>query len=119
MVIGVALGSLAGCGDQEGGVRGECLVQFLPGVDGAQPPAPRPLPGATVQVRPAKGGAAVSQVRTDETGKFRIVLGPGEYLLEVQPPAGRQGIESQEAKPVTVSRGKFTEVTITLFMRGA
>jgi hypothetical protein len=61
----------------------------------------------------------VSKAKTDGAGKFHIVLEPGEYLLEVEPPADRQGIEPQEATPVTVTGGKFTEITITLHMRGA
>src|SRR5262245_32785674 len=72
---------LPGCGQPPGEVRGVCDAQLIPGPRVAELPDPQPCPGVRVQVRPARGRAAVAEVVTDAQGQFRVQLRPGRYTV--------------------------------------
>ena len=70
----------------------------------------QPLPG-TVEVRPAVGSLApIKTVTVDATGKFRISLAPGRYVLHGQPE--NTGIMAMNSKPFTISAGRTTSVDL-------
>jgi len=55
-------------------------------------------------------GRKILQFQTDETGRFKVPLGPGEYILHPESP---NGIPFATEQTFTVRSGHFTEVIIT------
>jgi hypothetical protein len=111
-----AAGQAPGVEEPTTGVRGVVTVQFVPGLPDVEPPPPRPLRGAAVQVFPLKGGKPVAEAKTDEEGRFRVAVGPGEYRVVVVPPA--KGVGKPEPVEVKVKEGAFADVKIRLQQLG-
>ncbi len=57
-------------------------------------------------------GRAVTRIRTDATGGFRVPLAPGVYTLDPEPP-GPQSYPFAKEQAVSVTAGQFTQVRIT------
>ena len=92
----------------DSGIEGQALIgPMCPVVKAGQECPDRPYQ-AVVTVNNSQRERIV-QVQTDEEGRFKIPLAPGEYILHpespnVMPYAGEQ--------TVTVVEGKFTQVVI-------
>ena len=56
------------------------------------------------------GGKRIAQIQTDEEGRFKIPLEPGDYILHPESPNVMPYAQEQT---VTVEEGKFTEITVT------
>ena len=54
-------------------------------------------------------GERIVQIQTDETGRFRIPLEPGDYILHPESP---NTLPFAKEQTVTVEEGKFTEVVV-------
>jgi hypothetical protein len=55
-------------------------------------------------------GREIAKVQTDEQGRFKIPLEPGEYILHPESPNVMSTASEQN---FTVEAGKFTQITIT------
>lgn len=55
------------------------------------------------------GGERIAQVQTDEMGRFKIPLEPGEYILHPESPNVMPFAQEQN---ITVEVGKFTQVIV-------
>jgi hypothetical protein len=63
---------------------------------------------AVVTVTSPKG-ERIAQVQADEEGRFRIPLGPGEYILHPESP---NVLPFANEQTVVVEDGKFTQVVV-------
>jgi hypothetical protein len=54
-------------------------------------------------------GKEIAQVQTDEEGRFRITLAPGEYILHPESP---NMIPFAEEQAFLVEAGKFTQLLV-------
>ena len=54
-------------------------------------------------------GERIVQVQTDEEGRFRIPLEPGEYILH---PESQNSLPFAQEQTVIVEEGKFTQVIV-------
>jgi len=57
----------------------------------------------------SREGERIVQVQTDEEGRFKIPLEPGEYILHPESPNVLPFAQEQEFK---VENGKFTQLTV-------
>ncbi|MFH0915061.1 MAG: hypothetical protein V1912_01265 [bacterium] len=110
MCLSAALLPASGCGTTatDGGVVGEVRIGPLrpveqPGVENTAPYA------ADLVVKSVPQGKAVAEARSGDDGLFRIVLAPGDYLLE---PENGDPLPRAEPQTFTVVRGRFTEVHV-------
>ena len=103
-------GSAVTGGGGDSGVQGELVVDGGgPVMRESGPWRVFPLRGI-VEAVPSAGGAA-ARTESDARGLFRLVLPPGEYVLQAR---NLTGAPVPAAWPVTVrvTAGAFTEVTI-------
>jgi hypothetical protein len=98
------------------GVHVVCWFQFIPGVEGAEFPAPKPYKGAIVRLFPLKGDKVLQQGKTTESGGLRLPAQPGQYRLEIVPCEAGEGVQSP--LKVTVEKDKLTKVKITITRPG-
>ena len=93
----------------DSGVEGQVFIgPVCPVVQPGQDCADKPYQAYLVVNN--SNGREIVKVQTDEQGRFKIPLEPGEYILQpespnVMPTAGEQTF--------TVETGKFTQVNIT------
>jgi hypothetical protein len=96
---------LAGCGSlgsapgasASATLLGQVLAAPSCPVERAESPcAPRPVPGATVQVSDASG--LVSATSTDPSGRFSIVVPGGSYLVRATNAGGYRSTAEQQVK---------------------
>ncbi|HWF73319.1 MAG TPA: hypothetical protein VG186_08240 [Solirubrobacteraceae bacterium] len=73
--------------------------------------APRPL-AASLIVRRAGAGAPAVTVRSSATGRFRVRLAPGSYVVEAQAKAGSPFPRPPAPRTVRVHARSFTSITI-------
>jgi hypothetical protein len=95
-------------GDGASGIQGVVLAGPQCPVAVAGSPCPdRPFPGTVL----VKGTGGVSdQVKTDDQGKFRLALAPGNYVVTLL--LSTTGPPTAKPVSVTVIQGKFTQVTV-------
>lgn len=107
-------GSFVACGDRDGagagsGVVGVVLLGPMCPVESTASPCPdRPMAGQEVRV--TRGGVEAGTTRTDDRGRFRIALAPGEYVVGAVLEGA--GPPTAAPVPVTVRQGSFTRVTV-------
>ena len=111
-LIGLLIISLATCSapatPTDSGIEGQVLIgPTCPVVVEGQDCADKPYQ-ATLTVN-SPNGRKIAQVQTDEEGRFKIPLAPGEYILHpespnVMPFAGEQTF--------IVETGKFTQIVV-------
>jgi hypothetical protein len=75
-------------------------------------PDTRPLPGAILSIRPAKGGAELARVTAGHDGKFTIKLPPGRYRIVALAPQPGAPYPRGEVLIVVVHPGHYTHVTV-------
>jgi hypothetical protein len=93
----------------DSGIEGQVLLgPICPVVAEGEECPDRPYQATlTVQTR---AGRQVVQFETDQNGKFRVPLAPGEYVLHPESPGG---IPYGSDQPFTVLPGVFTRLTVT------
>jgi hypothetical protein len=112
-VIGILILLLATCSSKEpapadSGVEGQVLIgPMCPVVQVGQECPDQPYQ-ATLTVN-SPNGRRIVQVRTDEQGRFKIRLEPGEYILHPESPNVPPFAVEQ---PFVVEEGRFTHVTV-------
>ncbi|MBI1885278.1 MAG: carboxypeptidase regulatory-like domain-containing protein [Chloroflexi bacterium] len=107
---------LAACADEgqpslTSGIRGQVLIGPTCPVVRQGSPCPDAPFQASVEVWNADRTDKITTFRTDEDGRFRVPLPPGEYLLEPLPP--NPGVPpTPESQTVTVPAAGFVAVTL-------
>ena len=96
----------------QSGIRGQVITGPISPVERLGHPNTRPLPGAVMTVQSEGAHKEMARQKTDEHGRFLVVLPKGNYLLVPLPP--RPGSSRPHASPqaVKVESNKFTEVTV-------
>ena len=112
VVLGVLILILSTCSmqtqTQDSGIEGQVFIgPTCPVVQEGQECPDQPYQ-AVLSVN-SLGGERIVQVQTDEAGRFRIPLKPGEYILHPESP---NALPFAKEQTVTVEEGKFTEVIV-------
>ena len=119
LAVVLTMAGLVACGGDGGGavtgdsgISGQVLAgPQCPVVMEGSPCPDKPLQ-ATLRIERADGGDGQT-VETNQEGRFRVALAPGDYVVRPQPvgdtgfpvPAGDQA--------VSVTEGRFTEIAIS------
>jgi hypothetical protein len=112
-LIGVLILVLATCSiynptPKGNGIEGQVLIgPMCPVVQQGQECPDQPYQ-ATLTVN-TPNGVQITQIKTDEQGRFKITLVPGEYTLHPESPSG---IPSAADQPFVVSSGQYTQLTV-------
>jgi hypothetical protein len=113
----VCLALVSGCGARaatapaDSGVQGQTVVDGDCPVLRADSPCPdRPQP-AKITVTRSGSPEVVTSVQTDEQGRFRVPLTPGNYVLHAVNTANAM-LPRAPVTPVTVDPGSFRQVRI-------
>jgi hypothetical protein len=112
-VAGILIILLATCSVQEAapadsGLEGQVIIgPMCPALQQGQPCPDQPYQ-ATLTVN-SLDGKKITQVQTDQQGRFRIPLEPGQYILHPESPnampfAGQQAVQ--------VEADRFTQLTV-------
>jgi hypothetical protein len=118
VILVLLIASLLGsCGDDAGGegssgIAGRAVLGPTCPVEREGTPCPdQPYDGARLRIVDRGTGDVVATVTTDDQGRFRVAVAPGDYVVDAEPTEGRP---LPFAKPVdvTVRPGRFTEVTV-------
>jgi hypothetical protein len=92
----------------DSGIEGQVFIgPVCPVVQEGQECPDRPYQAALSVTSPK--GKRIVQVQTDEDGRFRIPLEPGEYILHPESPNQLPFASDQN---VIVENGTFTQVTV-------
>lgn len=96
----------------ESGIEGQAVITPTSPVLRANMPRPDPAPfEAALVVVTAGEGREVARLKTGSDGRFRVSLPPGQYIVKPLT-EGRRWPRGGEQE-VTVTSGKFSQVTIT------
>jgi hypothetical protein len=91
------------------GIEGQVLIGPMCPVVQLGTPCPDQPYQATITVKDIRG-EQVARIETDAQGQFKLPLAPGDYTLVPESP---DGFTRAAERPVTVTAGQFTRVTIT------
>src|SRR5512134_1289506 len=111
-VLGVLILILSTCslksGQTNSGIEGQVFIgPMCPVVQVGQECPDQPYQAVLTVNSP--GGERIVQTQTDEEGRFRIPLQPGEYILHPESPNALPFAREQN---VNVEEGKFTQVIV-------
>lgn len=112
ILLAVLIFSLAACAapqtPTDSGVEGQVFVgPMCPVVQEGQECPDQPYQAALTVLSP--NGREIVQVQTDEQGRFKIPLAPGEYILHPESPDVLPFASDQN---FVVEAGKFTQVVV-------
>ncbi len=113
LLIGVLILVLATCTiysptPRGSGIEGQVLLgPMCPVVQEGQDCPDQPYQ-ATLTVT-SRNGVQVAQFQSDEQGRFRVSLVPGEYILHPESP---NGIPFAGDQSFTVETGRYTQITL-------
>jgi len=113
LLIGVLILVLATCTiysptPRGSGIEGQVLLgPMCPVVQEGQDCPDQPYQ-ATLTIT-SRNGVQVAQFQSDEQGRFRVSLVPGEYVLHPESP---NGIPFAGDQSFTVETGRYTQLTI-------
>jgi hypothetical protein len=113
LLIGVLILVLATCTiysptPRGSGIEGQVLLgPMCPVVQEGQACPDQPYQ-ATLTVT-SRNGVQVAQFQSDEQGRFRVSLVPGEYVLHPESP---NGIPFAVDQSFTVETGRYTQITV-------
>jgi hypothetical protein len=94
------------------GIRGIAVAGPVSPVERPGVPNTRPLPGAIITVRPARGGEEIARQHADQNGRFEIVLEPGTYLVVPLPPRANASLPRGKTETVEVPVNRFVEMVV-------
>lgn len=110
-----ALAAFSGCQSAEPlgpdapqGIEGLVLLGPQCPVQSEEDPCPDLPYAASIDVR--RGGDLVARLRSDDLGRFRVGLEPGDYRLVPEP---GDPFPTAGEQDVTVRAGKYTAVTVS------
>jgi hypothetical protein len=115
-LLAAVLVSASACGSSGPGSAGEATVTgrvlSAPScpVERADSPCP-PRPVANASVVALRGQETVASTHTDATGRFRLQVQPGRYLIRA---TNVGGLGSTAEKSVLVKAGQTTRLTLTV-----
>jgi len=107
----VACAAKTGTGNGSSGIRGTVTIGPTCPVERADSPCP-PTPYAA-KITVSKAGDVVATATTAADGRFQISLEPGTYTIDAVPVNADGIARMQPMRPVTVTAGAFTGVTIS------
>ena len=111
LLIAVACGAEAGPGAERSGMFGRVvLTPTCPGT----PTCPSKPVAATVSIE-WSDGERMDMVDTDESGRFRVSLPPGDYLVSARVPSQPDLVPGSTT--VTVEPGRFVRVEVVIGTR--
>jgi hypothetical protein len=112
-ITGILIILLATCSVQEAvpadsGVEGQVLIgPMCPVVQVGQPCPDQPY--QTKLTVNGQDGKRITQVQTDQQGRFKISLKPGQYILHPESPNVMPFTAEQS---FSVAAGQFTQITV-------
>jgi hypothetical protein len=112
-VIGILIILLATCSIQEAspadsGLEGQVLLgPVCPLVTPGQECSDQPYP--TMLTVNSSDGRTITRVQTDQQGRFRLALKPGQYVLHAETP---NAIPSAGDQAFTVEAGRYTPIFV-------
>lgn len=112
-IVGILIILLATCSFQEAapadsGVEGQVLIgPMCPVVQVGQPCPDQPY--QTKLTINGQDGKRITQVQTDQQGRFKISLKPGQYILHPESPNVMPFTAEQS---FSVAAGQFTQITV-------
>jgi hypothetical protein len=112
-LIGVLILVLATCSiynptPRGSGIEGQVIIgPMCPIVQSGQECPDQPYQ-ATLTVN-SPNGVQITKFQTDEQGRFKVPLVPGEYILHPESP---NGIPFAGDQPFTIESGRYTQVTV-------
>ena len=112
-IAGILIILLATCSVQEAvpadsGVEGQVLIgPMCPVVQVGQPCPDQPY--QTKLTINGQDGKRITQVQTDQQGRFKISLKPGQYILHPESPNVMPFTAEQS---FSVAAGQFTQITV-------
>lgn len=93
----------------DSGIEGQVFIgPMCPVVQEGQECADQPYQALLTVLSP--DGREIVQVQTDEQGRFKIPLAPGEYILRPESP---DVLPFASEQPFVVEAGRFTQITVT------
>lgn len=97
---------------QNSGIEGQVLIGPMCPVVREGTPCPDEPYQATVDVWNAARNRKVQTFTTDEDGRFRIALAPGEYYIDPQTPQSG-GPPTPAPQTVTVPADRFVQISLS------
>ena len=117
VILALAILSAA-CG-QEGeevpatsGIEGQSLLGPQCPVIQRGTPCPNQPIQATIVVRDAERTNEILTFTTDEEGRFRVSLAPGDYYIDPQPPDPDNPFPAPESQAVTIPANQFIDIIV-------
>jgi hypothetical protein len=116
LIAAATLIAVAACDDGEeppltSGIAGQVLIGPMCPVVQAGTPCPDEPYQATIDIWNAGRSEKLQTFTTDEDGRFRVALAPGEYYIDPQPPASG-GPPTPSPQTVTVPADSFLSITV-------
>jgi hypothetical protein len=104
----IVLGAIA----NTSGIRGIAVAGPVSPVERPGVPNTRPLPGAIITVRPARGGEEIARQPADQNGRFEVALEPGTYRVVPLPPRANASLPRGKTETVEVPVNRFVEMVV-------
>ena len=99
---------------ESSGINGIALAGPQCPVERPDSPCPdRPVANAEIDIYSPDHAHKITAVITDNDGRFRVDLAPGDYYLEPQPPDPSRPFPIPRAETVTVRANEYTDVTVS------
>ncbi len=76
-------------------------------------PTSRPLPGAHISIRMSEEGKEIAHTRTDASGRFRVEVPPGRYIVVGLPPSPKKSLPKGESVTTVVNPNVCTDVKVS------
>ena len=113
LVIGILIILLATCSSREAahaesGMEGQVLIGPMCPVVQVGQPCPDQLYQTTLTIN-GQDGKKITQAQTDQRGRFKISLKPGQYILHPESPNVMPFAAEQS---FSVVAGQFTQITV-------
>jgi hypothetical protein len=93
----------------DSGIEGQVLIgPMCPVVQEGQECPDQPYQADLMVTSPT--GRVIVRFRTEEDGRFRVPLAPGDYILQ---PESQNALPFASEQPFTVLPGQFTQIILT------
>ena len=109
--------ALVGCGPAQlstysSGIMGIVMIGPITPVESQGQTNEKPFAEATIIVKNAETNQEITRINVNSDGTFKQDLSPGKYILEPISSNSQGGLPYADKVNVSVSDGKYTEVTI-------